>query len=32
VLTNVFHGGELRAGEATLSGNTFDCVSNSLYL
>ncbi len=32
VLNNVFHGGELRAGEATLSGNTFDCVSNSLYL
>ena len=32
VLNNVFHGGELRAGGATLSGNTFDCVSNSLYL
>ena len=32
VLNNAFHGGELRAGQATLSGNTFDCASNSLYL
>ena len=32
VLNNSFHGGVLRAGQATLSGNTFDCVSNSLYL
>lgn len=32
VLNNEFHGGELRAGQATLSGNTFDCASNSLYL
>ena len=32
VLNNAFHGGELRAGQATLSGNMFDCASNSLYL